>query len=437
MREMKDSGFEWIGEIPSEWELCRLKNVASLYTGNSIKDELKENYEDPINAHPYISSKDIDTDIQTINYENGMYVKEDDDSFAVAHSGDTLMCIEGGSAGKKKALLNRKVSFVNKLCCFSPINVKAKYLFYYLMSPGFEKEFCKYISGLIGGVSVSILKDFCFHLPEKEEQTRISDFLDKEISEIDSIIAKTKDSIEEYKKLKQSIITEAVTKGLDPNAEMKDSGIEWIGSYSSKARIIRLKYYSYMKGRIGWQGLKSNDFIDEGPYCITGTDFENGKVNWNKCYHVSKERYEMDPYIQVKNGDLLITKDGTIGKLAIIDDIPGEACLNSHLLIIRPLKHVFTNKYLYYVMMSNIFIKYYNLIGSGKTTMASLSQENTGNFSFPVFDLPTQEQIIRYLDKKCIKYDALISKKEQVITELEQYKKSLIYEYVTGKKEVA
>ena len=191
-----------------------------------------------------------------------------------------------------------------------------------------------------------------------------------------------------------------------------------------------------MKGRVGWQGLKFEDFIEEGPYCITGTDFENGKVNWRKCYHVSQERYEMDPYIQVKNGDLLITKDGTIGKLAIINDMPGPACLNSHLLIIRPLREKFTNKYLYYVMKSDVFLKYYKLIGSGKTTMDSLSQENTGNFSFPAYDLQTQNRIVEFLDYQNSKYDEIIFKKEQVLTELEQYKKSLIYEYVTGKKEV-
>jgi len=114
-RTMKDSGIEWIGAIPSEWNVCKVKNVANLYTGNSIKDELKSNYEDPINAHPYISSKDIDADLQTIDYNNGMYVKDTDDSFEIAKEGDTLMCIEGGSAGRKKAILNQKVSFVNKL----------------------------------------------------------------------------------------------------------------------------------------------------------------------------------------------------------------------------------------------------------------------------------------------------------------------------------
>src|SRR4051794_39826898 len=100
---------------------------------------------------------------------------------------------------------------------------------------------------------------------------------------------------------------------------MKDSGIEWIGEIPEHWYINKIKYSSYVKGRIGWQGLRSEEFVDDGPYLVTGTDFEDGKVNWDRCYHVLKWRYDQDPYIQIKKGDLLVTKDGTIGKLAYID----------------------------------------------------------------------------------------------------------------------
>lgn len=107
MREMKDSGIEWIGKIPVEWTTIKIKYVASLYTGNSIKDEEKSQYEDSKNAIPYIATKDIDITFNTINYENGLYIKNDNITFARANAGDTLMCIEGGSAGRKKQCLNR------------------------------------------------------------------------------------------------------------------------------------------------------------------------------------------------------------------------------------------------------------------------------------------------------------------------------------------
>lgn len=212
--------------------------------------------------------------------------------------------------------------------------------------------------------------------------------------------------------------------------EMKDSGVPWIGKIAKGATVYTLKYNTYMKGRIGWQGLKSQDFIDEGPYCVTSTDFENGKVNWDTCYHVSLDRYNMDPFIQIKKGDLLISKDGTIGKLALIDDLPDKACLNSHLLIIRPLNQKYVIKYLYYVLQSSIFTTYYALVGNG-STMQSLSQEKLGQFKFPIWDITTQKHIVAFLDTKCSDIDAATADIQSEIDTLEKYKRSVITEAVT------
>lgn len=121
---MKDSGIEWIGEIPTNWKVCRFKNVANLYTGNSIKDNEKDNYLDSYDAIPYISTKDITKDFCTIDYNNGLYTKREDCNFRKAPLNSTLMCIEGGSAGIKKAKTNQEVSFVSKLCCFNGIKIR-------------------------------------------------------------------------------------------------------------------------------------------------------------------------------------------------------------------------------------------------------------------------------------------------------------------------
>lgn len=118
---------------------------------------------------------------------------------------------------------------------------------------------------------------------------------------------------------------------------MKQSGIDRIGEIPSGWDVIRMKLYAYLKGRIGRQGLKAEEFIDEGPFLVTGTDFENGRICRERSCHVSEKRYGEAPQIQLKVGDLLVTKDGTIGKLAYVDSLPGKASLNSHLLLIRPL----------------------------------------------------------------------------------------------------
>ncbi|MBQ7578566.1 MAG: restriction endonuclease subunit S, partial [Synergistaceae bacterium] len=215
----------------------------------------------------------------------------------------------------------------------------------------------------------------------------------------------------------------------------KDSGVEWIGKIPEEWGYGRIKYNYYLKGRIGWQGLKANEFIDNGPYLITGTDFENGSINWEKCYHISEERYNEAPEIHVKVGDLLITKDGTVGKVAFIDSKPDKVSLNSHLLIMRPINSQYSNKFLFWVIHSNIFDTFFQLSQNG-SIMASLSQEKINNFSFPLPPLHEQIKISSYLDDKCSQIDSNINKREQIITKLTEYKKSLIYELVTGKQEL-
>lgn len=212
--------------------------------------------------------------------------------------------------------------------------------------------------------------------------------------------------------------------------KMVDSGVVWIGEIPEGTPICRLKFFSYMKGRIGWQGLKAEDFIEEGPYCVTGTDFVNGKINWDTCYHVSEERYNMDSNIHLQVGDLLVTKDGTIGKLAKVTELPDKACLNSHLLIIRPIDGKFTNEYLYYVMSSQVFTGYYKYSSTG-SIMDSLSQKNTGEFAFPLYDIETQNKIVHFLDSKCAAIDEAIERHKKAIEKLESYRLSLVTNAIT------
>lgn len=211
---------------------------------------------------------------------------------------------------------------------------------------------------------------------------------------------------------------------------MKQTGVQWIGKIPTSWNIIRTKHFSYMKGRIGWQGLTSDEFIDAGPYLVTGTDFDKGRVCWERSYHVSEKRYEEAPEIQLKVGDLLVTKDGTIGKLAYIDFLPGKASLNSHLLVMRPLENKYINRFLFWVLSSSVFVEYYSLVSDG-STMDSLSQEKMGDFVFPTPPIREQEAIADYLDEHCAKLDSIISDLEKQIETIKKYKKSLITEIVT------
>lgn len=210
----------------------------------------------------------------------------------------------------------------------------------------------------------------------------------------------------------------------------KDSGIEWIGEIPKEWSILRMKHYFYMKGRIGWQGLKADEFIEDGPYLVTGTDFVNGKVCWERCYHISEERFNEAPEIHVQQGDLLITKDGTVGKLALIEEKPEKVSLNSHLLILRPVKGEINNHFVYWALQSMIFKDYVGFASSG-STMASLSQEKIGEFPLILPTLSEQQIIVSYLDYKIGQIDASISAINSQIDDLKAYRQSIISEAVT------
>jgi len=204
----------------------------------------------------------------------------------------------------------------------------------------------------------------------------------------------------------------------------------WLGYLPDKWEIKRIKQTTYVKGRIGWQGLRSDEFIDEGPCLVTGTDFLNGKVNWHSCYHVSDERYSEDPYIHLQEGDLLITKDGTIGKVAIVKDLQGKATLNSGVFLTRQITDHCLTEYIYWVLNSKVFINFTDYTKAG-STISHLYQNVFVEFAFPVPSLVEQRTIAAFLDRETERIDTLIAKKERQIELLQEKRTALISHAVT------
>ncbi len=214
---------------------------------------------------------------------------------------------------------------------------------------------------------------------------------------------------------------------------MKDSGIIWIGGIPDSWNVIKVKYFCSLKGRIGWQGLTTEEYIEEGPLLITGTDFNinKGVINWDNCVHISEWRYEQAPEIQVCNGDLLITKDGTVGKVAIVTEMIDKATLNSGVMVIRPTQDTYETRFLYYVLKSEEFWKWFHYINSGNTTISHLYQHDLNHFYFAVTNREEQRAIIDFLDKKCGQAEAIICRVIEQIETLENIKRALITECVS------
>lgn len=421
---MKDSGIEWIGEIPEDWEIIKSKYLCNMYTGNSIKDEEKDNYKDSTDAHPYIATKDIDAIYGTADYRNGVYIKNADTSFKVAHSGCTLMCIEGGSAGKKKTYLTEDVSFVNKLCCFEAHNIFSKYLFYYLLSPNFEEQFKTNIGGLIGGVSVSLLKNFYFAVPSTEQQHRIADFLDDKCGKIDRYIEKQQQIIDKLKEYKQAVITEAVTKGLNPDVPMKDSGIEWIGMIPEHWKVMRIK--NLLKER----NERSEDGIEE-PLSMSQklglipTKFMDTIPNIASSFIGAKLAYVNDLVFNKLKAHLGVFSvshyDGLVSPDYAVYYSTGLANL----------------KYLEYTFKTPQCICEFRKKSSGIADgLTRLYTSGLFSIYVPFPCIMEQNSIAKHLETRCSEIDSAISKQTSIIEKLTEYKKSLIYEAVTGKLEV-
>ena len=213
----------------------------------------------------------------------------------------------------------------------------------------------------------------------------------------------------------------------------KDSGVEWIGEVPEHWNKCRLKFNCCLKGRIGWNGLRSDEFeTDSYAYLVTGQDFNSSDIEWSKCYQLNKNRYEEDPFIQLKNGDLLITKDGTIGKIAKVSNMDKSACLNSGIFVMKQKskKNEFTQGFLYWLLCSDLF-KAFNQYTTTGTTILHLYQNVFENMPLLIPSLPEQQSIASYLDSKVGEIDNMIEKTEKKIKLYEELKKSIITRAVT------
>lgn len=257
-----------------------------------------------------------------------------------------------------------------------------------------------------------------FWIPSVEEQRKIAETIWSIQQNIDDNEKLT--SI--VKKMKSHVLEELITKGYN-NETLKHVGNSIIPLSWERKKIID---FCYVKGRIGWKGLKKTEFTDKGPYLVTGTDFVDGKVDWDKCYHITEDRYYESPEIMVENGDILLTKDGTIGKIAFIEHAPNKVSLNSHLLLIRP-NHIIVPKYLYYILNSNSFSLFIEMQKTG-STLKGLSQKLFERFEVSIPQINEQNKIVEILEL----FDEIIITKDVNSNNLLKIKKKLIDEILLG-----
>lgn len=427
--KMKDSEVEWIGEIPKEWDLKSIKRLGKIVTGNTPSTKNEKNFGgDFLWAGP----DDLDEEMYVTNTNTKLSEQGFSLSRKIPSKSVMVSCIGYiGKVGISQNIMSTNQQ-INSIICE---NDNPEFVFYYI------KSIKDVLTGIPNKTVVPIINkddfsNFKISLPKNfVEQKKIAEFLNKKVLAIDNNISKYQKLINLFSEKRQETINNIIKNGLNASTQLEESGFKWIGKIPKHWKTNKIKFSAYVKGRIGWQGLHSDELVDEGPYLITGTDFEEGGIDWRRCYHVTQERYEQDSNIQIKNEDLLITKDGTIGKLAYIKHMPDVATLNSHLLVIRPLNKKFTNRFMYWVLQSNQF-EYFTNIKQRGTTFNALSQEMIENFAYPVPPLNEQKIISEYIDNKTNQIDEMSYRVSCQIKKLKELRQSLISSAVTGKIDV-
>lgn len=437
-RQMKDSGIEWIGEIPETWELIRLCNVTDdIFLGRTpvYVEEENQNY-----IVGQKNNQNYGIDFSGIKYgDEEFYLSRPDKEFLKV--GDILLnTLGGGSVGRIgywDVEDDNKYLTDGHLMVIRPCeHCWRRFLYYAMYSQQKKLEDDAVGSTNQAFLTVTQVYKNLIAYTGLNEQKKIADFLDQQCAHIDAVIEKTKASIEEYKKLKQAVITQAVTKGIRGDRPMKDSGIEWIGEIPANWNIVK----GHRIICSTQNGLTRRDLEkSEGHIVLKLKNMnESGYIDYSEINKIELTEREIETYRLVDGDFLFVRVNGSkklVGKCAIYKDSGEIVAYNDHIIRVR-LNDICCKDFFYWFLYSQVGKTEIELHTSTAAGQFTISGEGLRDIYVVLPNAIEQKEISKYLIEKSLSIDELIIKKEQIIEELESYKKSLIYEYVTGKKEV-
>lgn len=434
MREMKDSGIEWIGEIPKDWKCCKVKYSTSFVgSGTTPTSSNQDFYDGDIN---WIQSGDLYKTVVVDTVEKKLTEKALK-SFSALHIYQApfiIMAMYGASVGN--TAFSKIDACCNQACCCIKNNefFNLKFMFYWLDFAQID-----FLGRAIGGTQPNIsqdkIKNQYIVKPSLEEQQQIADYLDTQCSEIDATAEDIQKEIALLEDYKKSVITEAMTKGLNPDAEMKDSGIAWIGDIPKDWDLLKIGYVTKEISDIDHYMPSDSDDIDKVPYLMIGDLKENiSQIDFESCKYISKKVYRaLSIKSKPEKGNVIFARYATIGTVCFVDS--EKQLLVSYACLTVKANELIKGRFLFYYFKSNAFLEEVSQYVKSNT-QGNIGKESLIRAKIVVPKLKEQTQIISYLDSKCSEIDAIIADKKRQRGILAEYKKSLIYEYVTGKKEV-
>ena len=431
--QMKPSGIDWIGDIPRNWNTKKVKYVIS-----DIKDGTHGTFDRVESGELLLSAKNV--------FDDGIRIGDNESEISISDyksivsngfpkRNDVLLCCVG-TIGRccvyeydKSIAFQRSVAFLRSLQ-----QTNARYLKYSLQSDStLVQEQLLINKSAQDGLYMGSVRELIIPYPNsKSEQQSIADFLDRECAQIDSIATDLEKQIELLQQYKKSLITETVTKGLDKSVPMKDSGVEWIGQIPEHWDVEPIKYrVTFHNGDRGENYPTKSELQSEGIPFINAGHLEGDGLNMANMDYISEEKYRIMGGVKLRSGDILYCLRGSVGKNAIVDMNQGTVA--SSLVAIRSVR--ISAEYLYYCLNSHIEEVQRYWWDNG-TAQPNLSADNLGKYKICIPPVEEQKAIVKYLNNICSQIDNLIIGKKKQLSTIQQHKKSLIYEYVTGKKRV-
>lgn len=423
----------WIDAVPEHWNFSSLKYFVEIINGYAFKSE---DYSDDEGV-PIIRIGDISYPVDVCNAKKATPKNLNELDRFIIRKGDLLLAMTGATIGKNCLYDSNDIAYVNQRVGLlrSKNLLTQNFLKYYIDTPLFREFISLSCSGSAQeNISASQISGIKFPLPSITEQSQIVKFLDHQTSLIDEIISRKVKQIDLLKEKRQAIINEVITKGLNPNSKMKDSGIEWLGKIPEEWRIIPLKHIAILKGRLGWKGLKADEYVDEGYGFLSTPDIKDELIDFSSINHITEERYMESPEIMLEVGDVLLVKDGsTLGITNIIKELPIPSTVNSSIGVIRVLdvKQVLP-EYLYIQLGSNYIQSVIGKLKAGQG-VPHLFQKDIKNFNILVPSIKEQIDIIKEIEFSKQTISSIIQQLTNQLEKLREYRQSIITEAVTGK----
>ena len=433
MRKMKDSGIVWIGEIPEEWEIVKNKYLLDrMYSGGTPTASNERYYSDV--GTPFVSIADMSsTDYVSSTKKCVSADGIKDKNLEILPKGTILYSIYA------------TIGAVSELDIDATINQAILAL---ILKPGFDKRYYKYCLSAMrnyiyfnanGNTQFNLNADkvwnYVFVRPPYAIQKEIANSLDAECARIDAVIEQTRASIEEYKKLKQAVITQAVTKGIRPNRPMKDSGVDWIGKVPCDWQVTKLKYFATIRSGITLGKIYPADTkLVEYPY-LRVANVQGSYTDLSDVATIAVTEEEAEKY-RLHDGELLMTEGGDRDKLGrgTVWHAEIDPCLHqNHVFALRTNENLLA-EYVSYLSESLVGRDYFDVTANQSVHLASTNSTTILNFTIPYPKVDEQREIVQYLDRRILEISEIISKKQGLLIEIESMKRALVYEYVTGKK---